>query len=94
MSHESLTDSVSRKLADKEDLTEEEQSILREELKLAKTKILISKISVVFIIFLQFIFFVYIAYRITIGLSFLAVDQKPKSDHVAILNIDTGLKSE
>lgn len=85
-----VTEAISQKLANRENLSEEEQSILKEELKIAKSRIWISRLSVFLIIFIEIVFFVYIAYRVSLGLTAMGADenQKPKKEHIAVLNLD------
>lgn len=85
----SVTESISHKLANKEELNVDEQYILKEELKVAKARIWLSRLSVALIIFIEIVFFAYIGYRVVLGLNAIgAVDNTPHKPHVAILNLD------
>lgn len=87
-----VTDIISKKIAEKEVLNEEEQKILKEEFKIAKSRLWISRLSVMLIIFIEIVFFIYIAYRVSVGLEVIgATDKKPKESHVAVLNLDKAL---
>lgn len=91
-----LTEIISNKIANKENLNEEEQKILKQEYKIAKSRIFLSRMSVFLIILIEIVFFIYIAYRVSIGLDFLGgkEESNPKKEHIAVINIDKPLTDE
>lgn len=93
-----LTEIISNKIANKENLNSEEQAILQQEFKIAKSRIFLSRLSVFLIILIEIIFFIYISYRVSVGLEFLGGSNDStvsnKKDHIAVINIDKPLTDE
>lgn len=91
-----LTEVIANKIANKENLNSEEQDILKQEFKIAKSRIFLSRLSVFLIILVEIIFFVYISYRVSMSLEFFGGNEssKPKKDHIAVINIDKPLTDE
>lgn len=86
---DTVTERISLKLANKEELNIDEQYILKEELKVAKRRITLQKLTTFLIIFVEIVFFAYIAYRVILGLNAMgAADNTPQKEHVAVLNLD------
>ena len=84
-----IVESITAKLINKEKLNEEEQYLIKEELKIAKTRIHLQRLTTFLIIFVEIVFFAYIGYRIVLGLKTMGLeDTTSKKEHVAVLNLD------
>ncbi len=91
-----LAEIISSKIANKENLNTEEQEILKQEFKIAKSRIFLSRLSVFLIILIEIVFFIYISYRVTVGLDLIGGNESstPNKDHIAVINIDKPLTDE
>ena len=88
-SSNNITENIAKKISEKEDLNREEETILKEDYKIAKMKLLISKISMFIIIFVEIIFFFYIGYRVTTALNILKEETSDiKKEHVTVIDVD------